>query len=708
MEQREYVPEAGSALHRRMAPPLAPRRTHAITQHGETRVDEFFWLRDREDPSVLAYLEAENAYTQQAMARTLNLQAQLFAEMKGRIKETDRSAPARIGDYWYYTRTEEGRQYPIHCRRFVSLDAPEQMLLDQNALAAGSPYFRIGGFRVSPDHRWLAYSTDTSGDETYTLHIQNLETGEVLPDQITNTYYGIEWTNDSRAVLYNVLDDAKRPYKVFRHIVGADPASDTLLHHETDDAFFAWVSKTSSKAYLLIQLRSNTTTEVHYAPADQTDAEFAMFQPRQHGIEYQLNHHGDGPGEGRFLIVTNENALNFKLMTTPATAPSKENWTEMVPHRPDVLLEHVDAFRDFIARYERQDGLPRIRYTRPDGSDERDIAFPEPVYTLSPGANDEYGAAQLRFHYASMVTPNSVIDYDLAAGTWTVRKQEEIPSGHDPAHYETRRLMATAPDGCAIPISIVYKKGFSRGPALLTGYGAYGASYDPGFDARRLSLLDRGMAFAIAHVRGGDEMGRAWYENGKLLHKMNSFTDFIACAEHLIQQGYTSPDQLAILGASAGGLLMGAVMTLRPDLFHAVVADVPFVDVISTMSDPTIPLTVTEYEEWGNPADKVYFDYMKRYSPYDNVTTRDYPNVLVTAGLNDPRVQYWEPAKWVARLRAHQTDDHEILLKTNLSAGHGGSSGRYDYLRDWAFKYAFILDCLEVPAGEATPQPPAM
>jgi oligopeptidase B len=672
---------------------VAPRRPHLIHQHGETRVDDYFWLRDRDDPQMLAYLNAENAYTERAIAHTQPLQAQLFAEMKGRIKETDLSVPEQIDDYFYYTRSEAGKQYTIHCRKHGSLGAPEEILLDENTLAEGQLYFRLGVFHVSPDHRWLAYSTDTSGAETFTLFVKDLQTGELLPERLPNTYYAAEWANDSHTLFYNSLDGAKRPFRLYRHVLGTGPVQDELVYEELDNTFSVWVGKTSSKAYLLLFLAAGSTTEVRYAPADQPHAEFTIFQPRKHDVEYSLAHHSD-----RFYILTNEEAQNFKLLVTPVSAPSREHWRELVPHRAEVLLDGIHVFRDFLVRYERQGGLRCIRISDTDGARERSVAFPEPVYAVYPGANEDFNARALRFSYSSMVTPESVVDYDMANGAWQVRKRQELPSGYDPAQYWSERLMATAPDGTSIPISLVYNRNrFKRdgsSPLLLTGYGAYGFSQDPGFDASVLSLLDCGVAFAIAHIRGGSEMGRAWFEAGRLLHKVNSFTDFIACAEHLAAHGYTSSDRLAITGTSAGGLLMGAVTNMRPELFRVVIANVPFVDVISTMSDPTIPLTVLEHDEWGNPDDRAYYDYMKTYSPYDNVTAKAYPHMLVIGALDDPRVPYWEPAKWVAKLRALKTDDHLLLLKMNLDAGHGGPSGRYNWLKDLAFRYAFILDRL--------------
>jgi oligopeptidase B len=597
-------------------------------------------------------------------------------------------------EFYYGTRTEAGQQYPIYYRKHGSIDAPEEVLLDQNELAAGHSYCRIGAFRVSPDHRLLAYSVDTSGAEAFTLFIKDLQTGRLLADQVPNIYYDVEWAEDNRHIFYNVIDAATRPYKLFRHAIGTDPRDDVLIFHEVDDAFFLGIEKTNSRRYLLLTLHSTTTTEVHYLQADQPTAGFRVIHPREHEVEYSVEHHDD-----RFLIITNLEARNFRLVAAPVATPSKEHWHDLIPHRPEVKIDSVDPFRDFLAIYERSGGLQRIRILDPDGTNPRQIAFPEPVYAYKPGPNEEFNSDVLRFSYSSLVTPNSIIDYNMRTGGWEVKKQDEIPSGYDPSQYESERLMASAPDGTQVPISLVYHKGITRdgsNPLLLYGYGSYGISMDPTFSANRLSLIDRGFVCAIAHIRGGSELGREWYEAGKLQNKKNSFTDFIACAEHLIAAGYTRGDRLAIMGASAGGLLMGAVVNMRPDLFKAVIAKVPFLDVINTMSDPSLPLTVIEYEQWGNPNEKTAYDYMRSYSPYDNLEAKAYPAMLLTAGLNDPRVSYWEPAKWVAKLRTLKTGDNLVLLKTNIDAGHGGASGRYDYLKEIAFEYAFLLHVLDL------------
>jgi oligopeptidase B len=677
-----------------LQPPIAARIPHEVTMHGETWSDDYFWLRDRTNPAAIAYLKAENEYLEQALRHTLPLQDQIYAEMRGRIKEIDNSVPIQRDGYFYYSRMEQGKQYPICCRKHGALDAPEQILLDQNQLAEGQSYFQLGIYKISPNHQLLAYSVDFSGAEIYTLFVKDLATGALLPDRIANSYYGVEWANDNRTLFYNTLDDALRPYKVFRHTLGNDPASDQLVYHEADEAFYLNIAKTRGDAYLLITLESTTSAEVRFASADSPAADFAVVQPRLPNLEYTVAHHGED-----FLIVTNDQAENFKLVAAAVTMPSREHWREIIPHRQDVLIDGIDVFREYLAIYEREAGLKRIRISRPDGAEARYVAFPEPVYSFTPGPNEQFDTAILRFTYTSLTTPDSVIDYDMRAGSWHLRKQDDIPSGYDQSRYRSERVYAVAADGARIPISLVYTQGRARdgsAPMLLYGYGSYGYTIDPTFDSKRLSLLDRGFVFAIAHIRGGSDLGRAWYNAGKLLHKRNSFTDLIACAEHLIAQGYTSSQRLAVMGGSAGGLLVAASATMRPDLFKAVIAQVPFVDVISTMSDPSIPLVVPEYQQWGNPADKAEYDYMKSYSPYDNVAATEYPHMFVTSGLNDPRVAYWEPAKWVARLRASKTDQNLLLLKTNMSTGHFGASGRYDELKEVAQEYAFLIDALGV------------
>ncbi|MEJ5225356.1 MAG: S9 family peptidase [Anaerolineales bacterium] len=675
--------------------PTPPKRPVKLTAHGETRVDEYFWMRYLDDPAVMQYLKAENDYLDKVMQHTRPLEAQLFEEMKGRIKEDDSSVPARRGDYWYYKRMAAGQQYPVFCRR-KGQDGPEEVLLDQNALAEGQPFCAVTNFTVSPDHNLLAYAVDFDGSETYTLYVKDLRTGALLPDQVPGTYYGLAWAEDNRTLFYVTLDAAHRPYKVWRHTLGQPPADDVLVLHEPDEMFFVNLDKTRSGRYIYAIMHSTETGEVWVMDAHAPKNGFRLLLARRQGVEYRaLEHHGD-----RFLVVTNDAAENFRLVALPVDAAGWEHFTDVVPHRADVLVEGVEAFANFLVLRERQGGLRQLRLSAPDGvSQVRTIPMPEAVYNILPEDNPEFETDLFRFRYTSLVTPMSVIDYDTAADRWILRKQDEIPSGYDASQFVTERIHATAPDGTRVPMSLVYKKGLAKdgsNPTLLYGYGSYGFSTEPNFNATRLSLLERGVIFAIGHIRGGSEMGRRWYLDGKMMNKRNTFTDFIACAETLIAEGYTRPDKLAIAGRSAGGLLVGACMTMRPDLFRVVIADVPFVDVLTTMSDASIPLTAIEWEQWGNPANPDEYAYMRTYSPYDNIRDTAYPDVLLTTGLNDPRVAFWEPAKFAARLRDHKTTDSLVLLKTNFNAGHGGASGRYDFLKEVAFQYAFLLDRLGV------------
>jgi len=655
-------------------PPAAKKVPVTFELNGDRRTDDYYWLKERDNPEVIKYLEAENAYTNAVTKHTRGLQRKLYKEMLSRIKETDLSVPVRIDDYYYYTRTEKGKQYPINCRKKGSLNAKEEIILDQNRLARGKKFCRIGAFSVSPNHKYLAYSEDNDGSETFTIYIKDLDTGTLLKDQVPNTYYSVEWANDNKTIFYDVLDEVKRPYKLYKHKLGTDPAGDELIYHEKDDSYYLSLSKTRSRKYLLLNLASNTTSEVHFLDADNPQGSFKIIHPRQHEMEYYVEHHEDN-----FYIVTNDNAKNFKLVSVTVSNPAKENWKEVIGHSRDVKIDGVDAFVNHLVVSEREKGLTQIRIMNLADSSAHKITFPEPVYTCEPGDNREFKTNLLRFNYTSLVTPASVFDYDMNTKTRELKKRQEVLGGYDPNTYQSERIFAKAADGNSIPISLVYKKPFTRNGTntlMLNGYGSYGSSTDPTFSANRLSLLDRGFVFAIAHIRGGGEMGRIWYEDGKLLNKKNTFSDFIACAEHLIAEKYTCPGKIVIQGGSAGGLLMGAVVNMRPDLFKAVIANVPFVDVINTMLDPSIPLTVTEYEEWGNPNEKVYYDYMKSYSPYDNVERKDYPNILITAGLNDPRVQYWEPAKWTAKLRDEKLDNNMLNLRTKMEAGHGEASGR--------------------------------
>lgn len=676
------------------APPAAKIIPQADTLFGDIRVDNYYWLRERNNPAVIEYLQAENAYTFAMLKPTEALQETLYQEMKGRIRESDDSVPVKNGDYYYYSRTEAGEQYPLYCRKKGSLAAPEEIYLDQNKLAEGRAFYEIGIREISPHQRLLAYSVDTTGLEVYTIYFKDLFSGQALGETIPNTYYGAAWANDNKTLFYITLDAAKRPYKLFRHTLGSDPQADAEVYHEQDEAYHLNLFKTKSQAYLILELASLVTSEAWYLDANRAESAFKLIQPRRHEIEYYVEHHGD-----QFIIRTNDDAPNFKLVSAPVTNPAKSRWKEVLAHRDSVKIENIEVFRDRLVVFERKKGLEQIRVSDFSGKSFHYVEMPEQVYTLSPGENPEYGADSLRFVYSSLTAPKSYFAYHPTARRLVLNKREEVPGGYDPTQYQSERIFAPAGDGALIPVSLVYKKGMPKDgghPLMLYGYGAYGNSSEPYFSVARLSLLERGFVYAIAHVRGGGEMGRYWYEQGRLLNKKNTFTDFIACAEHLIAQKYTSPDKLVISGGSAGGLLMGAVATMRPDLFKTVVAHVPFVDVLNTMLDSAIPLTVIEYEEWGNPHIEEYYFYLKSYAPYENVAAKAYPNMLITAGLNDARVPYWEPAKWIAKLRALKTDSNRLLLNVNMGAGHGGASGRYDELREVALEYAFVLDCLGI------------
>jgi oligopeptidase B len=673
-------------------PPSAEKQPQVLELHGDRRIDDYFWLRDIENNKAIAYLEAENAYTEAMMQHTEALQTKLYNEMLARIQETDLSVPFRKDDYYYYSRTEEGKAYPIFCRKKGSLDATEEVLLDQNELAQGHEFFSLGVFQISPNHEILAYSTDTSGSEQYTLFFLDLNTFELYSETIPETYFSLTWGNDNQTVFYTKINAANRPYQLFRHTLQTPTTEDVLIYHEPDDIYNLDVGKTRSEAYILMILSSSITTEIHYLDANNPTGDFKIIHPRTTGMEYDVEHHSD-----YFYIVTNDEATNFKLVKTPVATPSKENWQTVIPHREDVMLSGVSLFTNHLVIYERKAGLQTARVQNLSTGKENNITFPEPTYTFSEGNNPEFNTNILRFSYTSLITPLSVFDYDMETDKRELKKETEVLGGYDKSHYKSEWLMATAKDGTQIPISIVYKEGTKKdgkNPLYLTGYGSYGYSYPVMFSSTRLTLLDRGIVYAIAHIRGGEEMGRKWYEDGKFLQKKNTFTDFIACAEYLIDEKWTQSDRLVISGGSAGGLLMGAVINMRPELFKVVVADVPFVDVVTTILDTSLPLSAMEWEEWGNPNDKVYYDYMKSYSPYDNVEAKDYPDMLITAGLNDSRVKYWEPAKWTAKLRELKTDNNILLLKTNMSAGHGGASGRYESLKELAFDYAFILDRL--------------
>ncbi|MGQ4647980.1 prolyl oligopeptidase family serine peptidase [Lyngbya aestuarii] len=683
-----------------VTPPVAEKQPQILLKHGDERVDDYFWMRDRDDPKVVTYLEAENAYTSAMLQHTEALQATLYQEMLGRIKETDLSVPYRQGDFYYYWRTEQAKAYSIYCRKKGSLEASEEVLLDQNKLAKDHTFFSLGVCQVSPDHQILAYSIDTSGAEQYTLFFLDLNSDKLYPETITNTYTSFTWGNDNCTVFYTQVDSANRPFQLWRHTLGNSPNRDVLLHQEEDKSYNLFVGKTRSKAYILMNLKSAITSEVHYLDANIPNGDFKVIHPRQPGMEYKAEHHSN-----YFYLVTNDKAINFKLVKTAVNSPAKSNWQTVIPHRDDVMLSGVSAFAEHLIIYEREAGLPTVRVKKLATGEEHNISFPEPTHSVFPENNPEFNSTILRFNYTSLITPSSVFDYNLNTQQRELKKETEVLGGYDRTQYLSERIMATASDGTEIPVSIVYKRGIEKNgknPLLLTGYGSYSSCYPVSFSSSRLSLLERGVVIAIAHVRGGGEMGYKWYKQGKFLQKKNTFTDFIACAEHLIARKWTASDRLAISGGSAGGLLMGAVINLRPELFEVVVAHVPFVDVVTTILDTSLPLSAMEWEEWGNPNDKTYYDYMKSYSPYDNVESKDYPHLLITSGLNDVRVSYWEPTKWTAKLRQMKTDDNLLLLRTNMGAGHGGASGRYERLKETAFEYAFILDRLGLPETGST------
>lgn len=664
--------------------PVAARQAKVIEAHGDQRQDDYYWLRDRSNPDVIAYLEAENAYTAAMMKDTESLQRGLFDEMVARIREDDETAPYRFGAHEYFSRTQKGKNYEIHLRR---KDGVEQVLLDENLEAADAEYFATGVREVSPDEKYLAYSVDKLGNERYALKFRDLETGKDLEEVVENTYYSAAWAGDSRSIFYTRVDAANRPFQIWRHTLG--DATDELVYEESDEAFHLSVATARSQDFVFIQAQSAVTTEYLWIPAKSPGVSPSVVIPRQNAVEYYVDHSGPF-----FYVLSNEGAQNFRLLRCKPSECGQKAQREVVQeHDAAVTLTNMSGFKDFLALEERRGGVTMLKILDHKGDKPKYVPFPEASYTANLRDNYDYASHTVRFRYSSMVTPRSTFDFDVDAGTTTLIKQDEI-NAYDPAQYVTERLFAEAADGVKVPVSIVYRKGaLDAGPAPLymTGYGAYGINYDPYFSSSRVSLLDRGVVFAIAHVRGGADLGRAWYENGKYLNKRNTFGDFIAAAEMLVASKKTTPEKLAVEGSSAGGMLIGAVINMRPDLFRAAVAGVPFVDVVTTMLDETIPLTVIEWEEWGNPNKPEYYAYMKSYSPYDNVVAQAYPALLVTAGLNDPRVQYWEPAKWVAKLRTHNTGTHPLLLKTNMSAGHGGASGRYDYLKETAFEYAFVL-----------------
>jgi oligopeptidase B len=678
------------AEQRDIKPPVAQKIPKIDTLHNEVLVDDYFWLRDRDNMKVIEYLNAENEYTEKVMHHTTELQKTLYNEMLARIKETDLSAPVKLDNYYYYHRSEKDKQYPIYCRKKDSLGADEEIILDHNDIAEGYEYCEIGELMVSPDHRLLAFMVDTLANERFTLYIKDIDNDTLFSECIPNTGYTIAWAADNRTIFYTKCDDAKRPYKLYRHTLGNDPVQDECIFHETDDALWLDVYNTKSKQYIILLSSSHTTCEIHYLDARTPYEDFSIIHPRQHEMEYYVVHCAD-----KFYIRTNDNAKNFRICEAPVNDPQKSNWKEIIPHRDSVMIEDMEVFQNFLVIHERVNALEQLLIIDLTTSKSHYINFDEPVYTFWLHDNLDFNTDLLRFTYTSFITPKTVYEYGMNTRTRHLLKQYEVLGGFDPGLYQVERIFATAGDGTRIPISLVYRKTLQEtgtNPLYLNGYGAYGASTEPYFSSNRISLLDRGFIYGIAHVRGGGELGRIWYDQGKLFNKMNTFTDYISCAEHLIEKKYTSTEHLIMAGGSAGGLLVGAVMNMRPELFKAVVTDVPFVDLINTMLDPSLPLTVLEYEEWGNPDDAAYYKYMKTYSPYDNISARHYPHILITAALNDPRVMYWEPAKWTAKLRSLKTDNNVLLLKMDMATGHMGASGRYDYLRDLAFEYAFMLD----------------
>jgi oligopeptidase B len=671
------------------APPVAKKVPHVAEVNGHKMVDNYFWLRDKPNPEVRAYLEAENAYTDAVMKPTEPFQAKLYNEMLSRIKETDVDVPYREGDYFYYSRVEAGKQYPIRCRRKASMDAPEEIVLDVNELAKGQTFMSVAAYDVSPDGQLLAYSYDNTGFRQYTLAVKDLRTGKTLLDHAERVG-SVVWANDSQTIFYTQEDEvAKRQYRLYRHTAGSADA-DPVVYEEKDERFELDAYKTRSQAYIFLVSASHTTTEARYIPATQPMEEWKILEPRKQGVEYYPDQNAD-----KFYIRVNDTGRNFRLVNAPASDPGSQNWHEVMAQNPGIMLDDVDFFKNFVVLYERENGLPQIRVTDLRNGESKRIDFPEQAYAASSYLNRVYDTTEFRYAYQSPITPASIFSYDMAGGASTLLKRKEVPGGYDQTKYQVEQIYATAADGVKIPISVLHLKGAKldgKGPLYLYGYGSYGISIDAGFNPNIFSMVDRGVVTAVAHIRGGGEMGKAWHDAGRMMNKKTTFTDFIACAEDLVKRGYGSKDRLVIEGRSAGGLLMGAVLNLRPDLFKAAIVGVPFVDVMNTMLDESLPLTVGEFEEWGNPKEKVAFDYMITYSPYDNIQPKAYPDMLVKTSFNDSQVMYWEPAKYTARMRATRTDHNILILKTNLSpAGHGGASGRYDRLKEASFDYAYIL-----------------
>lgn len=673
--------------------PKAEKIVNNLKAHGNVRLDEYYWLNNPEDEKVIDYLNKENEYYEAKTAHTKKFKKDLFEEMKARIKEDDESVPYKLNGYYYITRYETGKDYPIYTRKKATLDAKEEVLFDVNEMAKAHSYYNLSGLNVSEDNTLISFGVDTLSRRKYNIFIKNLETGEIYPEQILNTTGSTTWGSDNKTLFYTRKDEnTLRADKIYRHTLGADPTTDKLIYTEEDDTFGTYVYKTKSKKYIVIGSYSTLTSEYRVLNSDNPTGDFKVFQPRERGLEYGISHY-----DNNWYVLTNKDkALNFKLMKTSEDKTLKENWEDMIPHRTDVLLEDINMFKDYLVISERNNGLTKIRIKKWEGSEDYYLPFDNETYTAFATQNPEFDTKILRYGYNSLNTPASVLDFNMETKEKTLLKQTEVLGGKfDKDNYETERLWATAGDGTKIPMSVIYRKGIKKdgtNPLLIYGYGSYGATIDPYFSTVRLSLLDRGFIFVIAHVRGGEYMGRQWYEDGKLLHKKNTFTDFIDASKYLIAEGYTSKEHLYASGGSAGGLLMGAIVNMAPEIYNGVLASVPFVDVLTTMLDDTIPLTTGEYDEWGNPNDLAYYNYIKSYSPYDNVEPKKYPNMLVTTGLHDSQVQYWEPAKWVAKLRDLKTDSNILLLQTNMDAGHGGASGRFEALKEVAMDYAFLLD----------------
>jgi oligopeptidase B len=671
------------------SPPICTVKAKELSQHNDVRQDPYYWLNDRNDPEVIDYLKEENSYTESVTAGGSEFRSELFEEMKGRIKEDDSSVPYLLRGYWYYSRFEKGFEYPLYCRKEGSLEMSEEVILNVNDLAKGHSYFDLGGLSISPSNKIIAFGVDKISRRIYTIHFKDLETGEISKTEIQNTTGGCVWANDNKTVFYSSKDSQTlRSDKIHRFNI--ENGQGIEVYHESDEAFYTSVSKSKSRQYIQIVSSSSLTTEYRFLNADTPEGNFTTFHPRERGLEYGIAHYADV-----WYVVTNYNAINFRLMKCTVDETDKSSWEEVIAHRDDVLLEGIELFDDYLVVEERREGLTHMVIKQFSTNRSFELPIDDNCYTLGGGANPEFNTNILRYSYSSLKTPSSSYDYNMETGDRTLLKQQEIVGGYNRDEYDSERLFVVARDGKKVPVSMVYRKGFEKNgkqPLLLYGYGSYGHSMDPMFSSFRLSLLDRGFAFAIAHIRGGEELGRKWYDDGKLLNKKNTFNDFIDCAKYLVSENYTSENHLYAMGGSAGGLLMGAIANMEPSLFNGVVAAVPFVDVVTTMLDETIPLTTGEFDEWGNPKDQKYYEYIKSYSPYDNVESKDYPNMLVTTGLHDSQVQYWEPAKWVAKLRAVKTDQNVLLLKTEMDFGHGGASGRFERLKEIALDYYFILD----------------